>query len=362
MKNNNNNNNINMNNVNIVPVKSYHNVNIYKSLIYKENYKKSGIYCWTNLINNKSYVGSSINLSRRLSDYYSIDKFKRIRIKGHSRISNAILKNKISNFNLDILEYCESNIIIEREQHYLDLLKPKYNILKIAGSRLGFKHSEVTIKKMSIKNKGNGNPMYGKTHTEETKLNMSIGRKSFNNPMYGKTHTKETKLRIGMSVVKTIKARGPIKNPMLGKHHSEETRKKISESNKLFRKYNNMTLETKLRLSLTSIGLIIKVYDHSKNLIGEFPSIRKVAKHFNVSICFIRKYIDNNNKYKSFTLISEIKNNKIKVCDDNYRLIEILDNAMKISKLYNIPRTTVYRYIETGKLYKNKYYFCKLNN
>lgn len=32
--------------------------------------------------------------------------------------------------------------LIKREQHYIDLLKPKYNILKIAGSRLGAKHSE----------------------------------------------------------------------------------------------------------------------------------------------------------------------------------------------------------------------------
>jgi hypothetical protein len=33
-------------------------------------------------------------------------------------------------------------LILEREQYYLDLLKPEYNILKVAGSSLGFKHSE----------------------------------------------------------------------------------------------------------------------------------------------------------------------------------------------------------------------------
>ncbi len=33
-------------------------------------------------------------------------------------------------------------------QHYLDLLKPAYNILKNAGSRLGSKHTEETIAKM----------------------------------------------------------------------------------------------------------------------------------------------------------------------------------------------------------------------
>jgi len=34
------------------------------------------------------------------------------------------------------------NLLIEREQYYLDNLKPEYNILKIANSRLGSKQSE----------------------------------------------------------------------------------------------------------------------------------------------------------------------------------------------------------------------------
>jgi group I intron endonuclease len=46
---------------------------------------------------------------------------------------------------LDILEYCDISTVIEREQYYLDKLKPEYNILKIAGSRLGCKHSSETI-------------------------------------------------------------------------------------------------------------------------------------------------------------------------------------------------------------------------
>ena len=33
-------------------------------------------------------------------------------------------------------------MVIEREQYYLDLLCPEYNILKIAGSSAGHKHSD----------------------------------------------------------------------------------------------------------------------------------------------------------------------------------------------------------------------------
>lgn len=38
---------------------------------------------------------------------------------------------------LEILEYCDKAKILEREQYYLDTLKPTYNICKVAGSSLG---------------------------------------------------------------------------------------------------------------------------------------------------------------------------------------------------------------------------------
>ena len=47
---------------------------------------------------------------------------------------------------MDIIEYCSPEDLIKREQYYLQGLKPDYNILKTAGSLLGFKHSKATIK------------------------------------------------------------------------------------------------------------------------------------------------------------------------------------------------------------------------
>jgi hypothetical protein len=49
---------------------------------------------------------------------------------------------------LEILEYCEPNEVLNREQYYLDNLKPEYNIVKIAGSTLGYKHTPASLKKM----------------------------------------------------------------------------------------------------------------------------------------------------------------------------------------------------------------------
>ena len=52
-------------------VVTYTNAEKYKSLILKENKRKSGIYCWNNLVTGRSYMGSRINLAGRLSIYYS---------------------------------------------------------------------------------------------------------------------------------------------------------------------------------------------------------------------------------------------------------------------------------------------------
>jgi group I intron endonuclease len=74
------------------------------------------------------------------------------------------------NFTLEILEYCDLSDTIKREQHYLDLLNPEYNILKTAGSNLGYKHTEETLARMS-------KAALGRKHTEETiaKISAKIG-------------------------------------------------------------------------------------------------------------------------------------------------------------------------------------------
>jgi len=98
----------------------YPNADGYQATILKENKGKSGIYRWTNNINGNTYVGSSVDLSRRLRQYYG----KRLQNLEHiSLIYLAIIKFGHYNFTLEILEYCESADVLEREQYYLNLLK-----------------------------------------------------------------------------------------------------------------------------------------------------------------------------------------------------------------------------------------------
>jgi len=106
------------------------------------------------LITGKSYIGSSGNLSDRFRQYFNINFLEREIIRNNSYIYKSLIKNGYSNFKLEILEYCQLDVILEREQYYLDLFNPEYNILKIAGSFRGFKHSDATKKSNELKENG----------------------------------------------------------------------------------------------------------------------------------------------------------------------------------------------------------------
>ena len=130
----------------IAPIKVYSNTDTMKQDIIRENYKKAGIYRWINNENNYSYIGSSINLSNRLRLYFNYD-FISEKSNNKSMIHDTLVKYGYSKFTLEILEYCDVSSVLEREQYYLDALNPKYNILKIAESLTGFKHSNESILK-----------------------------------------------------------------------------------------------------------------------------------------------------------------------------------------------------------------------
>lgn len=128
---------------------TYSNADIMKSQIIKDNRHKSGVYLWTNLISGKTYVGSSVNLGIRFKDYFNYSHISNPK-RSNSLIHRALIKYGYSNFQLEIIEYCDKDICVKREQYYIDLLQPEYNILQIAGSSKGYKHTADTLKKMRV--------------------------------------------------------------------------------------------------------------------------------------------------------------------------------------------------------------------
>jgi len=112
--------------------------------ILADNRNRIGIYRWINKINGNTYIGSSVSISVRMYTYYSL----RSLAKSNRLIDRALLKYGFSNFALEILEYTDKNNVLEKEQYYMDLFKPQYNIVETAGSTLGYKHTQESLEKM----------------------------------------------------------------------------------------------------------------------------------------------------------------------------------------------------------------------
>lgn len=167
----------------------------------KRKYNYSGIYCLKNTIDNRCYIGSAQKLNYRLWNH------KHKLIKGTH--ANNILQNFVNKYGIDtiyfeVLEAVEINNLIEREQYYIDTLKPEFNILPKAGSSAGIIMSEEQKIKIS-KNRT------GVLHTEDTKKRISESMK-------GVPKSKEHAYKVGLK--------------HKGKIVSQEQRDKISKANK----------------------------------------------------------------------------------------------------------------------------------
>lgn len=142
------------------------------NVIIAENKGQSGVYRWVHIESGKSYIGSSAKLNDRFRRYFNYSYLSDNK-RGGSLICKALLKYGYGGFRLEILEYCSNTEVLAREQFYLDIFKPEYNILKIAGSNLGYKHSEASLKLMSIASKSRNQS----EEFLESKREAMLGRK-----------------------------------------------------------------------------------------------------------------------------------------------------------------------------------------
>ncbi len=148
-------------------------------------YKKSGIYCFTNKVNNKKYIGCSKNIYARYRHH----------LCGRSeapKLINAVKKYGWENFDISILEECETEKLNERETYWIKFYKTTndefgYNIIENMDSQHIRIVSQETKDKIKISLKkavleGRRQSVYfkGQKHTEESKQLMSIGRRNSN--------------------------------------------------------------------------------------------------------------------------------------------------------------------------------------
>lgn len=248
--------------ISIVPVVCYTNADTQKELLLNDNKSKAGVYCWTRLDSEKKYVGSSVDLYRRFMQYYNIKYITRA--AKSSLICKALLKYGYSSFKLEILEYCDPSLVIEREQYYIDVLKPEYNILSVAGSLFGYKHTPESLEKM-----------------REIALNRSDETKArLREAALGKTykHTEETKIKL--------------RDAVLGKKHSEETKAKLRviQSN---------------RIKPPVAGFKIEVKDMHTGQILYYDSLRAAGKELNTNHVTLSSNLNKGKLFRERYLITK---------------------------------------------------------
>jgi len=184
--------------LNLVPI-IYNNADKEKAIAIKNNRKKSGVYKWTHKESGKFYIGSSVNLGQRFASYYTYNWI--LKHSKSSIICKSLLKNGYSEFSLEILEYCNKEDTIKREQFYLDSLNPEYNILKTAGSLLGFKHSEEAKAKIRL-------ALTKRKLSDITKSKQRAARLGFKHSDEVKAKLKEHLTNLNKNILRFAKKKG----------------------------------------------------------------------------------------------------------------------------------------------------------
>nr|YP_009945048.1 GIY-YIG endonuclease [Monilinia laxa]QOE17412.1 GIY-YIG endonuclease [Monilinia laxa]QYB19846.1 GIY-YIG endonuclease [Monilinia laxa]QYB19931.1 GIY-YIG endonuclease [Monilinia laxa]QYB20103.1 GIY-YIG endonuclease [Monilinia laxa]QYB20169.1 GIY-YIG endonuclease [Monilinia laxa] len=164
------------------PLKSRHDICF--------NYRNfRGCYLWTSKSTGKQYIGSSINLSLILSEYFR-ESYLNLQSGRGSLICRALLKYGHEDFTLSIIslgplddkniKYSSDNLpdFVVLEQSYLDKYKVEYNVNRVASSKYESLYISV--------NKGEANPSYNllaeeayawnRNHSSELKILWSKSR------------------------------------------------------------------------------------------------------------------------------------------------------------------------------------------
>lgn len=223
----------------------------------KKKYAKKiccGIYGLRNKINNKWYIGQSIDIDCRWKSY------KNLHCKKQCNIFNALIKYKVENFEFKVIEECEPVdwVLDYREMFWIKILnsyKNGYN-MTMGGShprpspetklklRMGMLGRKIVLSEQGVKNireaqrkkkltpehmqkmldarlkiqkRGYQSPkiseaLKGRKFSDEHKLNLSLAKRGKPGPR----HSDETKRKMSAW--------------QIGKKLSEETKRKISET------------------------------------------------------------------------------------------------------------------------------------
>lgn len=206
---------------------------------------KSGIYQILNMETGKCYVGSSVNIEKRIQRH-------KILLSGNKHINKKLQyswnKHGSESFVFNVLEIVQptKELLIQREQYWIDHFESftnGYNLVPRAGTTLGHKLSEETKKRLSEVHKG-------KKLSEEAKKKLRIAWQKF----WDLKTPEERKNPKHSLVMKKLWKEGFIRVSNKGKHWKleDETKKKMSETKKRLFKEGKLKISDKQKILLSN--------------------------------------------------------------------------------------------------------------
>jgi len=145
-----------------------------------------------------------------------------------------------------IIEFCDNTIIAQREQYYINKIKPSYNIITVTEDFIGYTHSEEVKKRLSL------------NYSEERREKIRLLNKN-------KSLSSHTKFLLSLAAL----------------NRDERIKEKIKEASTKFNE--KMFGDSVLILDIITKELIIKV-----------PSITKASEYTKVHMRTLRRKFKNN--------------------------------------------------------------------
>ena len=168
---------------------------------------ESGIYCIENITTHKRYIGQSKNIPYRIKQHlYELRNNKHY----NSYLQKAWNKYGEDDFNFYPLEYCDIDILDDKEKYYIEQFNTadnKYGYNLTFGGQNGM----ICVGEANERRRTSLRRYYDTTNAREIRGQQSHER--FQNPEYA------------------ARFRGA-NHPRYGQHLSEEAKKRISEANR----------------------------------------------------------------------------------------------------------------------------------
>ena len=325
-----------------------------------------GIYCITNLINNKKYIGQSNNIGRRWKEHK--ENYLRPKDRSYnSPIYQAIRKYGIENFKFEILEECNIEELDEKEiywinfyQTFIDDTNNGYNMTR--GGKVGEHISKTTSNIYNILEDLN---------SSEDTLEKIASKYNITPQTLSQINRGIINVQPEITYPIRKRKRGPkIKNPEKLSKLNIYTNC-IDCGNKLISKYTRRCKKCNIEYLKKLNSVVPPEREELLTTLFKLQNIQKTAAYYNCSSVLIGKWCRKYNlptNRKEYTKLYRIEILKENVVEQNNKLkilkIDPITNnivaefnskraALRSVGMYNSNTATITNHIKEGTIYRN---------